>query len=94
MLLLGLVRFLNFVGGQFGDLTHKAIMQAVARGVGGNVGEGFGFATEPGVAALMNVAGNQQVHDREGHGAAQREGHGGPNSNPPCGRVALRVKFL
>ena len=79
--------------GQFRHLADQPFIQSVAWCFCRNVGKGFGFPAQPGIAALIDVARDEEIHDDECDGDADSKGHGRPHCDAPGSRNALRFRF-
>jgi hypothetical protein len=71
--------------GQFGDFTDDGVIESVFRGALGDVAEDFDFAGKLGIAAALNISGNEALEKDEDHHGAAGEGESCPERDAPGG---------
>ena len=75
------------MGGELGHFADHAVVESVLGGVGGDVAEGFDFAGEPGIAAALDVVGDEAIEEEKDHQGAEGKGQRGPGGDAPGSAV-------
>lgn len=84
----------NFLAGEFGHFPDNPSIQSVLRCALGYIAQNFNFSRKPGIAAALNIVGDEAVQQNEDQHGCAGKSQRGPQRDTPRGAAHYRLSRL